>query len=747
MYSRNCNNKSNLLEGLETRRLMANFVVANTNDSGTGSLRAAITSANATPAADTITFAIAASSKMISPLTDLPAITSPLTIDGTSQAGYSDRPLVELRGSSVVASQGGLRINAADTTVKGLSITGFNGSAIKVAAGATNAQIRDNHLGVVAFGNVAWGNALYGVHTQADGTVIDHNLLSANAQAGVFFDHVNGGSVTRNVIGATRDGNVELGAQLHGIYGQTSNNIIVGSMDDVALGNVIMGDQNSIRALSCEIWEVAGNTIGMNAAKTVQYPATSAQISTASCIGWSIGSASAANFIAGTGIYLQDGDEMNVSYNVIGTDISQTLDFGGDFGVWGSSATLCTVRSNIVGNQLTGVAFTNNSDQNHILSNFIGVSTNTSQWLGNQVGVNIAGSYNDVGLPGQQNTIAHNHSKGVVISSGVENTIISRVFSNGLINIDLGNDGATANDGMSDTDTGANNLMNAPYVLFANAMPNGHTSVNVGLQTVPGQYRVDIYSSSWPDSAGKGSGESLMTSMNVNVTNPNGWQQTIDFTQHVPAGYYISAVATKLGTGPTGNTMLDTSEFSYAEQVWGNPEVVGSSFQYEYYHRFEFQFSANVWNSLQNSDVVFTNLESGQTFTPDGAYVDPTNKIWSPNFSTPLPDGNYTATIAKNNVYDTLGRPLVADYTMNFFVLAGDFNRDRTVNFDDLLTLSQNYGKTVQKFSTGDANYDQKIDFSDLLIVSQNYGDVLSAPVMSATTTRRTRFDLSSLLD
>jgi hypothetical protein len=718
--------KSQLLEGLENRRLMAAFSVTNVNDSGAGSLRAAILSANATPAADTITFALStASSKVIQPLTELPIITAPLTVDGTSQSGYTDRPIVEIRGSNIITPvRGGLTIGAPNTTIAGLAITDFKGnfaSGVQVNTGATGAIIRDNHLGVVAYGYGSLGNGMYGIHAMEDGVQILRNVIADNDDAGIFLDHVDNAVVRQNIIGATRDGVVELGSQPYGIYAQTADNVVVGSEDNSSLGNVIMGDQSSIRVQNGTAWSIAGNTLGMNAARTVMYGATSAQISTVASENWTIGTADAPNFIAGTGMFLQDCTGMGAYYNVIGTDISQTKDFGGEFGIWGFNTDASTFVGNIIGNHVTGLALTGNSDSNQITSNFIGVSSDPNRWLGNSFGVNIAGSNNRIGTASSGNVIAHNHNKGVVIASGTGNVILSRVFSNAMINIDLNDDGATANDGMTDTDTGANNLLNAPYVQSATALANGNTSIHVGLQTIPGSYRVDIYSSMWPDSAGKGSGETLLTTLTVNVANPNGWSQTMELPQHIPAGFHISAVATKLSNG----TPVETSEFSYAEEVFGNPEVIGSSFKFEYYHRFEFQFSKNVWNSIQSSDFVFTNLNTGQTFTPDGGYIDPTNRIYSPSFSTPLPDGNYTAFIDKDNVYDILGRTLVSDYTMEFFVLSGDVNRDRAVNFDDLLLLAQNYGTNQKSWSTGDMNYDQKVDFSDLLILAQKYGSTL----------------------
>lgn len=724
--------KSQLLEGLENRRLMATFAVTNVNDSGAGSLRAAITSANATPAADTITFNIAGNSKMIQPLTDLPIITAPLTVDGTTQSGYSDRPIVEIRGDKIVTPiRGGLTIAAPNTTIKGLAVTEFNGnfgSGIQVNTGSTNAVIRDNHLGVVAFGYGAAGNGMYGIHTFQDGVQILNNVIADNDDAGIYLDNVDNAVIRRNIIGGTRDGAVELATQPYGIYAQNADNVVVGSEDDITQGNIIMGDQASIRVQNGTAWMIAGNTLGMNAARTVEYSASGPQISTVASEDWTVGTASAPNFIGGTGVHLLDSSGFGFYYNVIGTGPKQTENFGGDWGIWGFNADNCTFTGNIIGNHSgTGVALTGGSSGNTLTSNYIGVSTNTSVWLQNGVGVTIDGSSNRIGTAVAGNVIAHNTQKGVVIKAGTGNVILSRVFSNGMINIDLGDDGATANDGMSDTDSGANNLLNAPYVQSASALASGNTVAHVGLQTVPGTYRVDVYSSMWPDSAGKGSGETLLTTRTVNVVNPNGWSEVIELNTHVPAGFYICAVATKLGAG---GAPVETSEFSYGEEVFGNPEVIGSSFKYEYYHRFEFQFSKNVWSSVQYSDFVFTNNNTGQTFTPDGGFIDPTYRIYSPSFSTPLPDGNYTAFIDKDNVTDVLGRTLVSDYTMNFFVLSGDVNRDRTVNFDDLLVVAQNYGKNQKSWSTGDVNYDQKVDFSDLLILAQKYGSTMTAPTL-----------------
>src|SRR5581483_9994804 len=73
------------LEHLEDRTAPAAFLVSNTLDSGSGSLRQAILDANAAAGADTITFALGSGVQTISPSTRLPSITDPVTIDGTTE--------------------------------------------------------------------------------------------------------------------------------------------------------------------------------------------------------------------------------------------------------------------------------------------------------------------------------------------------------------------------------------------------------------------------------------------------------------------------------------------------------------------------------------------------------------------------------------------------------------------------------------------------------------------------------------
>src|SRR2546421_6721826 len=87
-------------EPLERRLLLATFTVTSTADAGPGTLRQAILDANASPTPDTIDFNLpTGAAPKIAPQAELPHITGPTIVDGSTQPGYTPgRPVVELTG-------------------------------------------------------------------------------------------------------------------------------------------------------------------------------------------------------------------------------------------------------------------------------------------------------------------------------------------------------------------------------------------------------------------------------------------------------------------------------------------------------------------------------------------------------------------------------------------------------------------------------------------------------------------------
>ena len=148
------------------------FDVTTTADSGAGSLRDAITLANANPGLDTITFHIPGSGvHTIIPASDLPNITDPVIIDGYTQPGASPNTnpltlgpgalgsnaviLIELSGSGGAAGAPGLGLNisAGNSTVRGLAINRFARSGINLEPADGNI-IEGNFLGTDPTGTV-----------------------------------------------------------------------------------------------------------------------------------------------------------------------------------------------------------------------------------------------------------------------------------------------------------------------------------------------------------------------------------------------------------------------------------------------------------------------------------------------------------------------------------------------------------------------------------------------------------------
>jgi hypothetical protein len=185
-------------------------------------------------------------------------------------------------------------------------------------------------------------------------------------------------------------------------------------------------------------------------------------------------------------------------------------------------------------------------------------------------------------------------------------------------------------------------------------------------------------------------------------------------------------------------TVLDTT----------SPTVSTTQYLYETSpNRITIQFSEDVGATLGLADVVVTNLTTGVMTDPVSITFDVATKTATLAFAAgPMIDGNYRATLAASGVTDAAGNALDGDgngsaggdLLFDFFVLGGDANRDRKVDFQDLVILSQNYDLTSKTFSQGNVDYssDGKVDFQDLVILSQKYD--LSLPALpSAISTKK----------
>ena len=214
------------------------LAVTNTGDSGPGSLRQAILNANQDADISRVTFSIAGPA-VISLASPLPAITSPIVIDGTSQPGYQGTPIVELAGANAGAGAAGLVITAGQSTVRGLVIRQFPGSGIAIG-GAGGNVIEGNYIGTDVTGTLNRGNLGNGIDIDnSAGNRIGgvdpaaRNVVSGNSGEGI---RVGGplastNSILGNRIGTNAAGTSALGNSASGIYlRRAGHNIVQGNL-------------------------------------------------------------------------------------------------------------------------------------------------------------------------------------------------------------------------------------------------------------------------------------------------------------------------------------------------------------------------------------------------------------------------------------------------------------------------------------------------------------------------------------
>ena len=270
-------------EALEDRRLFTTYTVTNVNDAGAGSLRQAILDANNHGGADVIAFDIAGPGvKTIAVQSELPQITDTVTIDGTTQDGYTNKPLIEIAGGDAGGDSDGITVFNTGATIRGLCINSFPNRGVAVFAGLHTVRVEGNFIGTDPTGMSARPNRLGGVYMAAGTGIVggddpgDRNVISGNgtsnvsttASTGVTLQS-SGQQVIGNYIGVAADGVTPLGNKNFGVY------ITGGGDDNLVRDNVIAhngstgvlvpshGTQNEITRNS--IFSNAGLGIDLNA--------------------------------------------------------------------------------------------------------------------------------------------------------------------------------------------------------------------------------------------------------------------------------------------------------------------------------------------------------------------------------------------------------------------------------------------------------------------------------------------------
>lgn len=438
----------------------ATLTVTSTNDSGAGSLREAmlIANTNGVPG-DLIVFNISGSPPFrINLASALPFITEPVSIDGTSQPGYVNKPRIELNGAAVGANEFGLWLRTSNCVIRGLAINRFNGQngdGIRIEIGGGNI-IQGNFIGTGVEGTNALGNGGQGILVMSSGNLIggtdptNHNLISGNNRAGVYLFNptakgnvVQGNFIGTDITGTKRLGNGENGVSISG----SSSNVIGGA---VAGGrNLISGNgQGGVYLITSSQGNVIrGNYIGTSVTGASALSNTADGVIIVGSADNTVGGGGAGeeNVISGNGgrgvLITANGSTRNlVQGNFIGTTADGLARLANAF----SGVEILDVSNNTVGGTNSGQGNVisgngscgvkigdNNATFNLIQGNLIGVDATGTNALGNALhGVFILGAgsgvaSNTIGgdMPGAGNVISGNMQNGVYVTNAIGNSV------------------------------------------------------------------------------------------------------------------------------------------------------------------------------------------------------------------------------------------------------------------------------------------------------------------------------------
>jgi hypothetical protein len=224
------------------------FAVTTLADSGAGSLRAAITDADAaTGSAFDITFSVRGTITLHSAL---PAITRDVTIDGTTAPGYASGgpPTVEIQ----CGGNGGLDFAAGSADSQLLAVAVDDASGNGVTLNADSITVNDNYIGLNLAGRADGnqGNGIFvtadsssdsiGLNTSGDSGAVA-NVISGNARSGLVLSGSSGDTVAANRIGTNAAGTIAVPNGGDGIYitrGASDNEIGGTEFTDAKTGDV-----------------------------------------------------------------------------------------------------------------------------------------------------------------------------------------------------------------------------------------------------------------------------------------------------------------------------------------------------------------------------------------------------------------------------------------------------------------------------------------------------------------------------
>lgn len=418
----------------------------NANGDPECTLRAALEEASFAQGLSTVLFDIPFTTGFatIAPQSRLPDVNNPLFIDGSSQPGVE----IMLHGADAGDEVDGLRFYGGGSTVRGLTVIGFDGYGLAFYQTGDNVIV-GNRIGVEPMG-FANGNGRAGIailsgdnNRIGGSTPAEANVIGANGgrtgSSGIFIDRLSrGNQILGNYIGVLPDGTVR-GNDLAGIYIDRSPDNVIGvgaAPLKIAMtrSNVIGGGRYGIilAGLAAIHNQILGNYIGVNpagtgAAANMEWGVV-VDNAPSNFVAYNVISGNGAADVAGAEVGSGDGVILNgagasqnvVTANHIGLDPTGTAALGNQrSGVRIEQARQNTVSFNrIAGNGASGVTLHGASaTANLIHSNSIGLNGAGNGAIPNQAdGITVDGSPgNTFGGVDQANQIVGNIGHGIHI--------------------------------------------------------------------------------------------------------------------------------------------------------------------------------------------------------------------------------------------------------------------------------------------------------------------------------------------
>lgn len=522
------------------------YTVTSPDDSGAGTLREAITLANANTggAPHTIAFDLPTTPAVIALQTPLPTISVAMAIDGTTQSGYAGVPLVALDGSATSNARGLYVYLANGTTIAGLEIRAFGLGGIEVGY-STNVTIRASVLHGNASG-IYFTNSIVSVGGAA---AADRNVLRDNLNSGVSASGTcNGTRIQGNFIGTNALGTAAAGNTVGVTVNADATGVVIGP------GNVISGNSTAgVFVYDGGSGTIEGNFIGTDVTGTVAIPNTQGiySYSPNAYVGGT--TAAARNVISGNsgnGVILV-GSQGRVVGNYIGTNATGTAALPNARGVMVSGPSTIvggstSAHGNLIsGNTLAGVEIVGSSATNvAVFQNRIGAAASGSAAIGNGAGVIVNGAPAvQIGAMNAGNLIAHN-DYGVRMTSGGTAVIDSNsIFDHATAGIE-------------------GNVLPNPPVVTAATPAGGSIDLSVSITGEPDT----VYSIQFFDSASceaGGAGASLFGSVDLLTNGAGTTSFSPSYSGGPTLGRAVTAVAIMRSSAP------NSSAFSSCRRVCG----------------------------------------------------------------------------------------------------------------------------------------------------------------------------------